>query len=199
MTKDVSTEPPRGVALEPPGNTVPEPIDPVGNTLPARAASGSEAPLGLERGARLGRYEIVGRLVAGVMGIVFEARDTELDRTVALKLVRPRGGDLAAEQARLRREAHAIARLSHPNVATVFDIGTVGELLFVAIELVRGGTLRDLVGGRHPWREQLRILIEAGRGLAAAHEAGKIEVRCEPIPAGAEVVVVSGPPLPRLD
>jgi tRNA A-37 threonylcarbamoyl transferase component Bud32/Tol biopolymer transport system component len=128
----------------------------------------------LAPGVHAGRYEIVGRLGAGSMGIVFEARDDELDRTVALKLVHSRVRDGELAQVRLRQEAKAMARLSHSNVASVFDIGTVGDQLFIAMELVRGQTLRDLVGSNRPWRELLVLAIAAGRGLAAAHEAGVV-------------------------
>jgi len=153
-------------------STAPQIADSWENTLPARAAVHPAAPLGIPRGTRLGRYEIIGRLGAGGMGIVFAARDTELDRIVALKLVRPSSGDLSAAQSRLRREAQTMARLSHTNVATVFDIGSYGEHLFIAMELVRGWTLRAFAGLHWSWRQQLRLLIAAGQGLAAAHEAG---------------------------
>ncbi|MBZ0234968.1 MAG: protein kinase, partial [Deltaproteobacteria bacterium] len=148
------------------------------HTVPARhplpAALLSAAPGAPGIGSRLGRYELVEHLGAGAMGVVFEARDTELDRRVAVKIVSPRTGDADTARTRLRREAQAMARLSHPNVAAVFDIGTVGDQLFIAMELVRGKTLRALVGEDRPWRELLPILLAAARGLAAAHEAGVV-------------------------
>src|SRR5262245_4731935 len=95
-------------STEPRSETALAPVDPLGETAPVPAVLESGAPLAVEPGARLGRYEVVGQLGAGGMGVVFEARDTELDRTVALKVVRPRTGDLATAQSRLRREAQAM-------------------------------------------------------------------------------------------
>jgi eukaryotic-like serine/threonine-protein kinase len=120
-----------------------------------------------------GRYHVVRLLGAGGMGVVFEAHDLVLDRTVALKVVRAiDGADLA--QARLCVEARAMAKLTHGNVVTIFDVGTVGDRVFIAMELVRGGTLRGHLGAGRPWRELVRILAQAGRGLAAAHAAGVV-------------------------
>src|SRR6188474_400249 len=128
--------------------------------------------LTLEPGTRFGRYEIVSWLGAGAMGVVFEARDHELGRTVAVKLVHARYQGSRRAQERLREEAQAMARVSHPGVAAVFDIGTLGDRLFIAMELVRGRTLRAEIGGERPWREVLGLAIAAGRGLAVAHAAG---------------------------
>src|SRR5687768_3429101 len=103
------------------------------------------------------------------MGVVYEAHDPELDRMVALKLLR---ADEAGEtrRARLQREAQAMARLSHPNVVTVHDVGAAGDHVFLAMELVDGVTLkRWLMEPRTP-REVLAMFVEAGSGLAAAHE-----------------------------
>jgi len=112
-------------------------------------------------------------LGAGGMGVVFEAHDLVLDRTVALKVVRAADGAGTA-QARLCLEARAMAKLTHPNVVTIFDVGTVSDRVFIAMELVRGATLRAQLGGDRPWREQVQILAQAGRGLAAAHAAGVV-------------------------
>jgi tetratricopeptide (TPR) repeat protein len=104
------------------------------------------------------------------MGVVYAALDTELDREIALKLVRPRT-DVGAMQERLRREGKAMARLSHRNVVPVFDSGRHDGQLFLAMELIAGETLRTWVKTRRPWREVARVFAMAGRGLAAAHEA----------------------------
>ena len=125
------------------------------------------------------RYQVVRLLGAGGMGVVFEARDLALDRAVALKVVRSADGPAAA-QARLRHEARAMARVSHPNVAALFDVGTVGERVYLAMELVRGGTLRGRGGAGRPWRELVGLLEQAGRGLAAAHAAGVIHHDVKP-------------------
>ncbi len=126
----------------------------------------------LERGTAVGRYLILDRLGEGGMGVVYAAHDPELDRKVALKLLRP---DRAATEAalRLQREAQAIARLSHPNVVAVFDAGTFGDQVFVAMELVEGRTVRQWLAVERPsWREIVAVFVAAGRGLAAAHAAG---------------------------
>lgn len=129
----------------------------------------------LSRGAAIGRYLILDRIGAGGMGVVYAAHDPELDRKVAIKLLRPDRTGAAAEEHRLRlqREAQAIARLSDPNVVAVYDAGTLGEQVFVAMEFVEGRTLRQwLAEGSRSWREIVEVFLAAGRGLAAAHAAG---------------------------
>jgi eukaryotic-like serine/threonine-protein kinase len=110
------------------------------------------------------------------MGVVYVAYDPQLDRKVALKVLRPDVSSASTRyeyQARMMREAQAMARLSHPNVVAVHDVGTTNNSVFVAMDLVEGPTLeRWLKAKKRPWREILRVLIGAGRGLAAAHGAG---------------------------
>jgi tetratricopeptide (TPR) repeat protein/predicted Ser/Thr protein kinase len=122
-------------------------------------------------GNKIGRYLVERRIGAGGMGVVYAARDTELGREVALKLVRPRAG-FEAMEARLRREAKAMARLSHRNVVPVFDIGTHDRQLFIAMELVTGDTLRSWVAQPRPWRAVIQLFVKAGRGLESAHAGG---------------------------
>jgi serine/threonine protein kinase/tetratricopeptide (TPR) repeat protein len=118
-------------------------------------------------GALVGRYRLLQELGAGGMGVVFEALDPELDRKVAIKLLQPR-----FHQDQLVREARALARLSHPNVVTVHDVGEVDGRTFIAMELIHGTTLRRwLVDQPRSYREVLDVLMPAGRGLAAAHAA----------------------------
>jgi predicted ATPase len=108
------------------------------------------------------------------MGEVYAAHDSELDRKVALKLLRPDSSqtDPAVLRMRLMREAQAMARLSHPNVVSIYDVGTFKDHVFIAMEYVAGQTLRHwLRETARPWREVVSIFIEAGRGLAAAHAA----------------------------
>jgi serine/threonine protein kinase len=125
-------------------------------------------------GSRLGRYVILYRLGSGGMGVVFAAYDPELDRKVALKLVRLETGSPAAREA-LRREAQAMARLSHPNIVAVHDVGGEGRDVFLAMDLIDGVTLDEwLKLDRRGWRDVLRVFIQAGRGLAAAHAAGVV-------------------------
>jgi tetratricopeptide (TPR) repeat protein/predicted Ser/Thr protein kinase len=129
----------------------------------------------LERGSAIGRYLILDRVGEGGMGVVYAAHDPELDRKVAIKLLRPDRTGVAAEEHRLRlqREAQAIARLSDPNVVAVYDAGTFGEQVFVAMEFVEGQTLRQwLAEESRSWREIVAVFLAAGRGLAAAHAAG---------------------------
>jgi len=123
---------------------------------------------------RIGRFLVLGPLGSGGMGVVVEAYDPELDRKVAIKLLK--GGRARSDsQARLLREAQAMARLSHPNVVQVYDVGVVGEQVFVAMELVVGKNLAQwLAEGPRQWREVTALFIAAGRGLAAAHAAGLV-------------------------
>ncbi len=118
---------------------------------------------------------IIDRLGAGGMGVVYSAYDPELDRRIAVKLVSIEAG-AEAQQGRdiLLREAQAMARLSHPNVIAVHDVGTIGDGVFFAMERVDGGTLRQWLAERRPWREMLAVFAQAGRGLAAAHAAGLV-------------------------
>lgn len=120
-------------------------------------------------GTRLGRYLLGEPIGEGGSGLVYAAHDPELNRTVAIKVVRP----MARTQARLLREAQAMARLSHPSVVQVHDVGSFGDQVFVAMEYVDGWTLREwLARAQHGWREILAVFVVAGRGLAAAHDAG---------------------------
>ena len=127
---------------------------------------------------KIGRYEVHERLGAGAMGLVYRGVDPELGRRVAIKLVRPelRGSvDLNAGQDRLLREAKAMAKVSSPNVVTVYDAGAYGEQVYVAMELVDGTTLRDwIAGGPRPWRAVIEMFLQAGHGLASVHAAGLV-------------------------
>src|SRR5579884_528627 len=158
----------------PPGDPVGSPASTRGETAPAGTTHpDARAEPKLAIGERVGRYELLGMLGEGGMSFVYLAHDPELDRDVALKLMRVRVGSEGAR--RLQREAHALAKLSHPNVVPVYDAGMVGGQAFVAMEYVPGKTLRQwLRGGPRPWREVVRVMIDAGRGLAAAHARGLI-------------------------
>jgi tetratricopeptide (TPR) repeat protein len=135
------------------------------------------------------RFEIVRLLGAGGMGSVYVARDLELGREVAIKVHRAHGGG-----ARLRREAIAMARLAHPNVVAVFEVGELDARPFVVMEYVPGSTLRAWGAGRaRPWRDVLAMLIAAGEGLAAAHGAGLVHRDFKP-----ENVLVGADGRPRV-
>ena len=122
---------------------------------------------------QFGRFTLLDQVGAGAMGTVYSAFDPELDRKIAIKVLR---GELDESEhrarARLLREARALAKLTHPNVATVFEVGHVGERVFIAMELVDGQPLDAWMEGRPPWREVVSVFRDAGAGLAAAHAAG---------------------------
>ena len=123
---------------------------------------------------QLGKYRLVRELGAGGMGAVWLAHDTELDRKVALKVLRPAlAGDDTA-QARLLREARAMAKLRHPNVITVFDAESICGRDLVAMELVDGENMAGWLAHEHTVDDIAAALLAAGRGLAAAHAAGMI-------------------------
>lgn len=134
--------------------------------------------VGLAPGATVGRYEIRGRIGYGGMGVVYEAHDPTLNRSVAIKLVTFDVGDgrdetRARYHERLIREAHTLARLAHPNIVGVYDAGAFGDSVFMAMPLLQGDNLRDWLGAeQRDWREILAVFLQAGAGLAAAHDAG---------------------------
>ena len=127
-------------------------------------------------GHKIGRFTLLTRLGVGAMGVVYSAYDPELDRRIAVKLLRaPEGRHAARAQARLLREAQAMARLNHPNVVVVHDVGTHERDVFVAMEFIRGHTLQAwrLLRPRK-WSEIVDLYVQAGRGLAAAHAVGLV-------------------------
>jgi eukaryotic-like serine/threonine-protein kinase len=126
----------------------------------------------LERGTSVGRYVVGEPLGAGAMGRVYSAWEPELDRRVALKLLVSDG--IAGGRERVVREAQAMARLSHPNVVGVHEVGTSEHGVYVAMELVDGDNLRAWAAAQRPWRDVVAVLAGAARGLAAVHAAGVI-------------------------
>ena len=127
----------------------------------------------LTRGAAVGRYTVLGEVGRGAMGVVYAAYDPELDRRIALKVLHNAKGHENAQ--RLVREARALARFSHPNVVTVHDVGMASGRGFIATEFIEGQTLHDWIGAEsRPTEELLDALRAAGRGLAAAHDAGLV-------------------------
>lgn len=123
---------------------------------------------------RLGRYVLLRRLGSGAMGVVYSAYDPQLDRKVALKLLR-RVRSKDEGRTEVLREARAMARLSHPNVVTVHEVDEEGGRIFLAMEYVSGGTLRSWMRAeRRPWKDVADVFLRAGRGLAAAHAADLI-------------------------
>lgn len=127
--------------------------------------------------SQIGRYHVEGPLGSGGVGVVYAAHDPKLGRRVAVKLLRHDrlGHDAEHAGERLREEAQAMARLAHPNVVTVFDVGEHDGGVYIAMELVEGRSLRDwLADTARPWREVLGMYFQAGRGLSAAHDAGLV-------------------------
>jgi len=126
-------------------------------------------------GASVGRFVVESHLDEGGMGLIFTAIDEELDRPVALKILRAQQSEGSLGRARLIREAQVLAKLSHPNVVTVYEVGEWQGHVFVAMELIDGDSLRAWLRGRTRSRSEiLGMFVQAGRGLAAAHKAGII-------------------------
>jgi eukaryotic-like serine/threonine-protein kinase len=144
--------------------------DGVSSTKPARAGEA----LALSQGTIIGRYVVLSRIGAGGMGVVYAAYDPELDRKIALKLLLSglEGAKRDRWRGRLLREAQALAKLQHPNVVTIHDVGTHEGHVWLAMELIEGETLDVwLASARHGWSEVLDVVVRAGAGVAAAHAA----------------------------
>jgi tetratricopeptide (TPR) repeat protein/tRNA A-37 threonylcarbamoyl transferase component Bud32 len=140
-------------------------------------ASAEPLEVDVSGGATIGRYVVLYRHGRGGMGHVYAAYDPELDRKVAIKLLRHVGTSKRQKRARARlmREAQALARLSHPNVVSIHDVGLHDGRVFVAMEFLEGLTLRRWTEVEtHHWKDVVKVFSQAGRGLAAAHEAGLV-------------------------
>jgi tRNA A-37 threonylcarbamoyl transferase component Bud32/tetratricopeptide (TPR) repeat protein len=125
---------------------------------------------GAEEAVKYGRYRLLDRLGEGGMGVVYAAYDEHLERKIALKLIRTSRLDSIQARERTLREARALARLSHPNVVHVYEVGELEGQLFVAMEFLAGVTLRTWqTDAKRSWRDTLRLFCQAGEGLAAAH------------------------------
>ena len=145
-----------------------------GAALMTTMPSASAPPRPLTAGSLVGRYVILQLVGWGGMGAVYRAYDPELERVVAVKLLRVAGRS-GFTQARLLREARALAQLSDPNVIPVHDVGLEGDEVFIAMEYVDGATLRSWLAARKPTLQEIvAVFTAAGNGLAAAHRAGLI-------------------------
>ena len=163
----------------PQGEDAPQPVAPGAITALLQQLVGSDDAgegwaRALHPGAVVGRFELVRELGRGGFGVVYEARDRALGRPVAFKAVvaGPRG---PGRHDRLLQEAEAAARLSHPNIVTLYDVGRSDHGPYLVLELLRGETLgRRLAPGTMTAREAVRIAIEVARGLAHAHARGVV-------------------------
>ncbi len=137
--------------------------------------------MALAPGTKLGPYDILAPLGAGGMGEVYRARDTRLDRTVALKVLAPGLAANAEQQARFEREARAVAALQHPHICVLHDIGREGDTQFLVMEYLEGETLAArLRRGRLPLPELVQIGAEIADALEKAHRAGIIHRDLKP-------------------
>ncbi len=149
-----------------------EGLDPLARTATATSEQGTPPPVAAAPES-IARFRIERQLGAGAMGVVYAAFDPDLERHVAVKVLRAAPGAVARN--RLLREARAMARLSHPNVVTVHEVGTSGDRDYVATELVIGSNLSEwLRAAPRSKREIVDAFLAAGRGLVAAHEAGLV-------------------------
>jgi serine/threonine protein kinase/tetratricopeptide (TPR) repeat protein len=135
----------------------------------------------LHSGAMMGSYQILAPLGSGGMGVVYRVRDTRLNREAAVKVLSPAIADDPNLMMRFRREAHVLASLNHPNIVTIYDIGQEGRTLYIAMELVDGKALDEiLIAGALPVHYALDIAIQVGAGLAVAHESGIVHRDLKP-------------------
>ncbi|MEO7091657.1 MAG: serine/threonine-protein kinase, partial [Polyangiales bacterium] len=132
---------------------------------------------GISDGVSIGRYVIRAATGTGAMGHVFEAQDPDLGRAIAIKIVHSRE---ASADTRALREGRALARLTHPNVVAVYDVGIWSGGVFLAMELVRGATLRTWAATPRSWRDVVRMFEAVARGLQAAHAAGLVHRDVKP-------------------
>jgi soluble lytic murein transglycosylase-like protein len=136
-------------------------------------------PVPLAQGTVVGRFEIVRELGRGAFGVVYEAKDRELGRSVALKIVRP--GRASSGESQLAREAEAVARLSHPNLVTLYEVGRSEHGPFLVFELLRGKTLQERSDdGPIDVLEAVHVAVEVARGLAHAHAEGVVHRDLKP-------------------
>ncbi len=165
-----------------PGAKLAPPPGALSALLQALAASpepGDAEPLPLPQGTLIGRFEIVRELGRGAFGVVHEARDRDLGRSVALKIVRP--GRASSGESQFAREAEAVARLSHPNLVTLYEVGRSEHGPYLVFELLRGKTLQERIDdGQLPVQEAVHIAVEVARGLAHAHAEGVVHRDLKP-------------------
>src|SRR5438552_4218149 len=137
--------------------------------------------MALTSGTRLGPYEIVSPLGAGGMGEVYRARDVRLGREVAVKVLPANLSSDADRLSRFEQEARAASALNHPNIVTIHDVGRDGNLSYIAMELVEGRSLREMLGGGPlPFKRLIAISSQLADGLARAHGSGIVHRDLKP-------------------
>ncbi|MBD3872008.1 MAG: serine/threonine protein kinase [Acidobacteria bacterium] len=137
--------------------------------------------MALSRGDSLGRYQVLGPLGAGGMGEVYRARDTELEREVAVKVLPTSVATNPDRLERFQREARAVAALSHPNILEIFDVGTHDGIQYAVTELLEGQTLRERLPSKGiPWQKAAEFGVGIADGLAAAHGKGIVHRDLKP-------------------
>src|SRR5947199_1178764 len=151
------------------------------STTPGPVVAAQNESLTLSSGTRFGRYEILSPLGAGGMGEVYRARDTRLGRDLAIKILSSKLSPGKQDFERFEREACSASALNHPNIVTIFELGQVDTTYYIAMELVEGELLRDmLTGGPIPLQKAIPIATQTADGLAKAHEAGVLHRDLKP-------------------
>ncbi len=150
-------------------------------SIPDPVVPAKDEPLIFAPGSRFGRYDIIGPLGSGGMGQVYRARDLRLGRDLAIKVLSSRLSSDPQDLERFEREARAASALNHPNIITIFELGQVNHTYYIAMELVEGTLLRDmLLAGPIPLQNAIPIAAQAADGLAKAHEAGVVHRDLKP-------------------
>ena len=145
-------------------------------------------------GRSLSHFRIVEKIGEGGMGVVYRAEDTRLQRPVALKVLPPELVGDEERRKRFLREARAAAAVTHPNIATIYHVDEAGGMVFIAMELIEGRTLREMIGGRPmPLTDALRIATGVAEGLARAHKAGVVHRDLKP-----DNVIISADGSPKI-
>jgi predicted ATPase len=151
------------------------------NKKAERVVTPQKESLTLPAGTRFGHYEILGALGAGGMGEVYRARDTRLGRDLAIKILSSKLSDSKLDVKRFEREAGSASALNHPNIVTIFELGQVDRTTYIAMELVEGDVLREILrAGPVPLQTVIRIAAQIADGLAKAHVAGVVHRDMKP-------------------
>jgi len=177
--------PPHGPGLHPSSSALNETLD--GSDGRAAIPGVVTAPQSITIPHRIGRFVILRLIGRGGMGVVYSAYDEQLNRKVAVKLLHQSDGSGRDRRPRILREAQAMARVSHPNVIHVYEVGEVSGQVFIAMEFVEGTNLATWQRqGNRSWEELLRVYLAAGQGLLAAHRAGLVHRDFKPDMVAAE-------------